>query len=133
MPYSPKRFVRLTYPAPASAHLRTNSGYYVAPIETFLSDHSERVLGALAAAHPFDLDPQQKQAWEVETGILKDALKQVSGTVYFEFDVPRLASRIGVVVVSGAAVFPIEFKCGENRYHIADYNQAWDYGRLFET
>src|SRR5436189_133644 len=82
----------------------------------------------LAAAHSFDLEQEQKQAWEIEIRILTAALKNVEGTIYFEFDVPRLASRIDVVVVTGAAVFPIEFKCGESRYRTADYNQAWDYG-----
>ena len=26
-----------------------------------------------------------------------------------------------------AVVFPIEFKCGERQFRLADYNQAWDY------
>jgi len=127
---SDERLVRdsLRYAAPVSAPLRASSGYYTASIETFLYDHHERVLGALAAAHPFDLDPDQKRAWEIEIGILKSALGSLRGTIYFEFDIPRLASRIDVVVVSGNAVFPIEFKCGESRYLTADYNQAWDYG-----
>ena len=40
---------------------------------------------------------------------------------------PRLGSRIDAVLVSGPAVFPIEFKCGERHFHVADFNQAWDY------
>lgn len=56
-----------------------------------------------------------------------ESLNGLEGTVYFEFDVPRLGSRIDAVVISGSAIFPIEFKCGERKYHIADYNQAWDY------
>jgi hypothetical protein len=107
---------------------RRSSGYYFASIGTFLNEPHERVLGALTAAHSFELDPGQKQAWETEIEILTSALRDVDGTVFFEFDVPRLASRIDVVVLSGAAVFPIEFKCGESRYQTADYNQAWDYG-----
>jgi hypothetical protein len=31
------------------------------------------------------------------------------------------------VLISGPAVFPIEFKCGESHHRLADYNQAWDY------
>ena len=111
-----------------SWHVRESSGYYSAPVEAFLNENHERVLGALTSAHPFALDPEQKRAWEVEIRILTDALQGIKGTVYFEFDVPRLASRIDIVIVSGAAVFPIEFKCGESRYLTADYNQAWDYG-----
>src|SRR5262249_22192118 len=47
--------------------------------------------------------------------------------LFLEFDVPRLGSRIDAVLISGPAVFPIEFKCGESHHRLADYNQAWDY------
>jgi hypothetical protein len=30
-------------------------------------------------------------------------------------------------LVSGPAIFPIELKCGERQFRLADYNQAWDY------
>ena len=55
------------------------------------------------------------------------ALSGLAGTLFLEFDVPRLGSRIDAVLVSGSAVFPIEFKCGERQFRLADYNQAWDY------
>ncbi len=59
--------------------------------------------------------------------ILTVALRGPTGTLYLEFDVPRLGSRIDAVLVSGPVVFPIEFKCGERQFRLADYNQAWDY------
>ena len=31
------------------------------------------------------------------------------------------------MLVSGPAIFPIEFKCGESQFRLADYYQAWDY------
>ena len=30
-------------------------------------------------------------------------------------------------MLSGPAVFPIEFKRGERHFHLADFSQAWDY------
>jgi Uncharacterized conserved protein (DUF2075) len=81
----------------------------------------------LAGAHTHDLEVNQRRAWEEEIGILSEALSGLEGTIYLEFDVPRLGSRIDAVVISGPIIFPIEFKCGERKYHIADYNQAWDY------
>jgi hypothetical protein len=81
----------------------------------------------LAAAHGHDLEVEQRQAWEEEIALLSGALQGVTGSLYLEFDVPRLGSRIDVVVVSGAAVIPIEFKCGETQFRNADYFQAWDY------
>ena len=106
---------------------RRHTAYYSAPIDRLLSEDANQVLGTLAAGHGHELDVEQRRAWEEEIGILKTALWELAGWVYLEFDVPRLGSRIDAVIISGAAVCPIEFKCGEREYHKADYNQAWDY------
>ncbi len=85
------------------------------------------VLGRLASANNRDLDAEQKRAWEDEIQILGTALAGLTGWLYLEFDVPRLGSRIDAVVISGPAIFPLEFKCGEREYRRADVEQAWDY------
>jgi hypothetical protein len=103
------------------------SAYYSAPVERFLATEPYHVLGALAAAHSHGLEVEQRQAWEEELLVLKTALTALTGTLFLEFDVPRLGSRIDAVLISGSAVFPIEFKCGESHHRLADYNQAWDY------
>ncbi len=95
----------------------------------FLSTSPEAVLGRLASAHTFAaLDAAQTSAWEEQIGILRTSLTGLTGTLYLEFDVPRLGSRVDAVVVSGPAVFPIEFKCGEQKFSVDARNQAWDYG-----
>ena len=104
-----------------------SSAYYSDLVERFLATDVDKVLGLLAKAHPFALDPEQRDAWQEEIRILREALHGLSGSIYLEFDVPRLGSRIDAVLVSGPAVFPIEFKCGEPDYKLADRNQAWDY------
>jgi len=101
--------------------------YYSALVDRFLGSDPHQVLGVLAAAHTHDLDVEQRQAWEEEIDILRGALSGLSGTLFLEFDVPRLGSRIDAVLVSGSAIFAMEFKCGERRFRLADYNQAWDY------
>src|SRR5205814_1630315 len=103
------------------------SAYYSATVESFLATESRSVLGALAAAHSHDLEVDQRQAWEEEIDILRSTLAGLEGTLYLEFDVPRLGSRIDAVFIAGAAIFPTEFKCGERQFRPADYNQAWDY------
>ena len=65
--------------------------------------------------------------WEEELDLLRTALVGLAGTLYLEFDVPRLGSRIDAVLIPGPAVFPIEFKCGERHFPRRTYNQAWDY------
>lgn len=105
----------------------TVSGYYVANVQRFLETSVAEVLGLLAAAHGYDLEVEQNRAWLHELEILNRALVGIAGTLYFEFDVPRLGSRIDVVLISGPVIFPIEFKSGERKYRLADFNQAWDY------
>jgi hypothetical protein len=81
-------FVRVT-----DSSLR-RSGYYSASIDRFVASDPQLVLGVLAAMHAHDLDVEQRQAWEQELAILKPALLGLPGTLYLEFDVPRLGSRI---------------------------------------
>jgi len=104
-----------------------HSAYYFAPVTAFLSEHPNQILGVLAANQPHDLEIEQRQAWQEEINILQSALTGIGGDIFLEFDVPRLGSRMDAVLVSGPAVFPIEFKCGERYYHTSHYNQAWDY------
>ncbi|MDE3154326.1 MAG: DUF2075 domain-containing protein [Acidobacteriota bacterium] len=113
----------MTSPAPE----RPASAYYSASVQTFLLENPDQLLGKLTRAHAHDLEETQRRAWEQEIEILKGTLRGIAGWIYLEFDVPRLGSRIDGVVISGPAIFPIEFKCGEQSYHTNDYNQAWDY------
>src|SRR5262245_24906779 len=62
-----------------------------------------------------------------EIAILKAALTGIDGSVFLEFDVPRIGSRIDAVLIAGPAVFVIEFKVGERLFKTHDFNQAWDY------
>ena len=101
--------------------------YYSAPISAFLRANIDEILGRLASQNQFALEGDQRDAWQEEIRVLQSALRGLDGTIYLEFDVPRLGSRIDAVVVAGPGVFPIEFKCGASEYRRADYNQAWDY------
>jgi hypothetical protein len=101
--------------------------YYSATVPKFLSENPAEILGTLTRLQPYDLKISQREAWIREIDILKIALQRLQGTVFLEFDVPRLGRRIDAVLVSGPAVITMEFKCGEHEYHAADYNQAWDY------
>lgn len=96
-------------------------------VHRFLSESPTKILGFLTASSAFSLDTTQRDAWQQEIIILQSSLTGLQGTLYLEFDVPRLGSRIDAVLITGPAIFPIEFKCGATEYHRADYNQAWDY------
>lgn len=108
--------------------LVTPRAHYASPVHSFLRESDDAVLGALAAASPFNIDITQRDAWRQEIAILRDALQGLGGAALFlEFDVPRVGSRIDAVVLAGTIVFVIEFKVGEHRFLKDDHNQVWDY------
>ena len=107
--------------------LSVSSAYYAATVADFIAETTESILGALTARSTFAVEPTQRDAWIAEITILKSALAGIEGTVFLEFDVPRIGSRIDAVLVAGPAVFVIEFKVGERHVHTGDFNQAWDY------
>ncbi len=109
-------------------HSARHAAWYGAPIDRFLAESDDAVLGALARESRFQIDPSQRDAWRGEIAILREALTGIDGWLYLEFDIPRLGSRIDAVVIAGNAIFPIEFKIGEREYRRTDYEQAWDYG-----
>lgn len=85
------------------------------------------ILGRVTSASQHEIDLLQRGAWEEEVVLLQRALRDLPGHVFLEFDVPRLGSRIDAVVVSGPAIFPIEFKVGATEFLRGDVDQAWDY------
>src|ERR1051326_8385650 len=106
--------------------LSLSTAYYSAGVPAFLADMTESIVGALTMRSG-SVDAPQRDAWVDEIRILKTALAGRDGTVFLEFDVPRIGSRIDAVLVAGPAVVVIEFKVGEHTYETADRNQVWDY------
>ena len=102
--------------------------YYFSRLADFALERSDTVLGILTAATGGSLDATQRDAWIEEIEILKTSTSGVAGSLYLEFDIPRLGSRVDAIVLTGAAVIPIEFKCGDRLFSAQGYNQAWDYG-----
>ena len=76
----------------------------------------------------FDIDKNQAAAWLKEIEFLQPKLSGLSGSVFFEFNIPRMGRRIDTVLVIGPVVFAIEFKVGEKTFDRAAIDQVWDYG-----
>ncbi len=104
-----------------------SAAWYGASVAQFVTASTNEVVGALTRAGPFAIDEPQRRAWEEQIELLRVALTDVDGWLCLEFDVPRLGSRIDVVVIAGAAILPIEFKVGAEDHLRPDYEQAWDY------
>jgi hypothetical protein len=104
---------------------RPSNAYYAAAVATFDSTAPETILGIITENSDFAIDATQRDAWMRQIDILKPALEGVTGDIFFEFIVPRIGSRIDVVLISGPAIFVIEFKVGETDFRREDLNQVY--------
>ena len=101
--------------------------WYSAPISIFLKTQPDTVIGQLTKNCGFTLVPTQKDAWLKQIGLLKACLVGCLGTVFLEFNIPRMGRRIDAVLLIGPVVFVIEFKVGERIFQRAAIDQVWDY------
>lgn len=101
--------------------------YYQSSIESFLQKNTEEIIGAITIANQFDSTMLQNRSWEQQVPILKNALEGHSGSIIFEFSIPRMGKRVDTIVIIGDVVFVIEFKVGETTYTSANIEQVWDY------
>ncbi len=108
-------------------HPVTGSAYYSSAVNDFITAPPASVLGSMASNSQFTLTLEQLNAWEIQIELLQESLPTVSGSVFLEFDVPRIGSRIDAVLVTPGVVCPIEFKVGESTHHRSAFNQVWDY------
>lgn len=108
-------------PGPASR------AWYGAPISEFLQTPPDAVLGRLATNGDFALLPTQRDAWIVQLKVLAASLQGITGSLFLEFNIPRMGRRIDAVVLVGPVVFVMEFKVGESTFDRAAMDQVWDY------
>src|ERR1019366_7306226 len=101
--------------------------WYSASISDFLQAQPHTVLGQLADNCDFALIPTQRDAWMAQVQFLRSRLTGLCGSVFFEFNIPRMGRRIDVVLLIGPVVFAIEFKVGEHSFDHSAVDQVWDY------
>lgn len=104
-----------------------NRAYYSDSIERFLTAKETEILGRLTAASEFDLEQAQRDVWLMEVAILQPALARYQGTIHFELSIPRMGSRIDVVLLIGPVIFVLEFKIGKEEFDLHALDQVVDY------
>jgi hypothetical protein len=102
--------------------------WYGASIAEFVESNAEKIVGQLTLNSSFDIDRTQAVAWLAQIDFLRSQLKGLSGSIFFEFNIPRMGRRIDVVLVIGPVIFAIEFKVGERTFDRSAIDQVWDYG-----
>ncbi|MDZ4709585.1 MAG: DUF2075 domain-containing protein [Saprospiraceae bacterium] len=101
--------------------------YFKDTIDSFLNKSIEAIIGEISISNQFDTTTNQNKSWEQQILILKKSLIGYTGTIFFEFSIPRMGKRIDSLLIINNVVFVIEFKVGGHtflQYHI---DQVWDY------
>jgi hypothetical protein len=102
--------------------------WYGASIADFVDANAQEIIGQLTLNSSFDIDRSQAAAWLAEIEFLQSKLSDLAGSIFFEFNIPRMGRRIDVVLVIGPVIFAIEFKVGEKTFDRSAIDQVWDYG-----
>src|SRR5206468_3979594 len=102
--------------------------WYGASIGDFFGESPTAVLGDLTRNCDFALIPTQRDAWLAQIDFLQAEVKGLTGSIFFEFNIPRMGRRIDVVLVIGPVIFAVEFKVGEKVFDRSAIDQVWDYG-----
>jgi hypothetical protein len=105
----------------------SSRAWYGASIAEFLQSSPDAIIGCLARNGDFVLLSTQKEAWLQQIEILRSCLAGLTGTLFLEFNIPRMGRRIDAVLVIGPVVFVVEFKTGESVFDRAATDQVWDY------
>jgi hypothetical protein len=101
--------------------------YFCDSIAQFQAKNTNEIIGEITLSNQFDLSSNQNKSWEQQIPILKNSLKGFTGTVFFEFSIPRMGKRVDCIVIIESVVFIIEFKIGEKEYLNSNIDQVWDY------
>jgi hypothetical protein len=101
--------------------------WYGGAVSDFLTADPDSILGELARNCQFALMPTQRDAWRMQVEFLRQELAGLQGSIFLEFNIPRMGRRIDAVLVIGPVVFAVEFKVGESTLDRAAVEQVWDY------
>lgn len=101
--------------------------YYSDSISNFLEASSAEIIGQLTQNSEFPVDITQRDAWMGQISILKPLLSGLNGTIFFEYNIPRMGRRIDTVLIIKNVIFVLEFKVGEKEFNQAAVDQVWDY------
>jgi len=104
-----------------------NRSYYSSTIANFLIESQNEILGELSSNNDFSLELTQRESWIKQIDLLKVILIPYSGSIYFEYSIPRMGKRIDVLLVIESVIFILEFKVGEKEFHSYSIDQVFDY------
>lgn len=102
---------------------------YSDTIDSFLQKNTDTIVGEITLSATQDINKETSNSWQQEVEVLKDVLSPYAqkGSVYFEYNIPRMGRRADVIVLIDGIVFVLEFKTSEQRFTREALIQVWDY------
>lgn len=103
--------------------------YYSDSIDVFLKKSTSEIIGELTLANAHDVNNETSMSWVEEIKILKKSLADYigRGSLYFEYNIPRMGRRADVILVIDGIIIVLEFKTSEQKFTRASEVQVWDY------
>src|SRR5690606_36888488 len=83
----------------------SSRAWYSAPIPEFLQTQPDSIVGQSATNCDFSLLAAQRDAWLIQIGFLQERLVGLTGSLFLEFNIPRMGRRIDTVLLIGPVVF----------------------------
>ena len=103
--------------------------YYGSTIEEFVSLSTDEIIGRLALASPHSDNQETKASWLEEIETLKEPLSEYCGrgSIFMEYNIPRMGRRADVVLLIDGIIFVLEFKTLGSKFSYQALSQVWDY------
>lgn len=103
--------------------------YYNDTISDFLERDNMEIVGKLTLAYAHDINDETSKSWVCEIDTMKAVLHPYKGrgSVYFEYNIPRMGRRADVIVLIDGVVFVLEFKTANQKFSREAMVQVWDY------
>ena len=109
--------------------MATTRYYYSSAISEFMEEEENSIVGKLTGSSQHDINKETSSSWRAEIDSLKEALKDYSdrGSIYLEYNIPRMGHRVDAIVLIDGIVFILEYKTGRQTFNQSARNQVWDY------
>lgn len=102
---------------------------YSDTIDSFLQKNTDTIVGEITLSATQDINKETSNSWQQEVEVLKNVLSPYAqkGSVYFEYNIPRMGRRADVIILIDGIVFVMEFKTSEQKFTREALIQVWDY------
>lgn len=103
--------------------------YYSDKIEAFCTKEPATILGELAGKAAHDINRKTTNSWNEGIEVVKNAVAGYAGrgSVFFEYNIPRMGKRVDVILTIDNVVLVLEFKTFEQKSSYEAIIQVWDY------